>query len=108
MTRHRVGKRVKGSECLKAQPAYSRPGSRRNLGDEMKAYVLLGLRNAELLIGYRIMFLDRENMSNEYGHFGVDIFTCDGWLLEHPELGPFSWYMNHKLVDKEFEVLGEL
>lgn len=75
----------------------------------MTEFVLLGLRNAEILIGYRILFVDRptEELLDNNIHI-VRLDDHDGWILEHPELGPAKWFMNRKWVEKEFTVLGEL
>lgn len=70
----------------------------------MTTHVLLCKRTANLLLGWRISFMDYEKTI-----FREDMFAFfHGWILEHPDAGPVKWFLSKKWVDEYFEMLGEL
>lgn len=76
---------------------------------DLKAYVLMA-KNGNLMEGYRVSLI-RELDTEQYPllhkmGFRASFNSHDGWIVIHPEAGPFGYY-----VPKTFngiEVLGEL
>lgn len=78
----------------------------------MKPHVLLCKRTGNLVCGYRICFVDDctflSDRETPFKDYSIILAKPDGWLIEHPETGPFKYYMNGEWVESNFENLGEL
>lgn len=74
----------------------------------MTAYVLMCKRTANLLVGYRITFMDNFPSEMIGGLYSLTDLRHDGWIVNTPVAGGFSIFMNVKWVENNFEVLGEI
>ena len=76
----------------------------------MKAYALLCKRTANIMEGHEICFFRNSGMieTDTPYSIGLSVFKCDGWIIYHPETGPFSYYFSLEGVEQFFEILGEL
>ena len=85
---------------------------------QIKSFVMLHKKSANIFEGYRICFTDAKRFENEtpapegWKITMVPYDDCDGWLMSNPlpesGLGNFKIFMNREWVEESFENLGEL
>lgn len=73
------------------------------------ARVLMNLKTGELMEGHRISLFDKGNkldVGTDY-KVSLEVLTHDGWIIYHPQIGKFAFFLNVS-GEKFFEDLGEL
>jgi len=75
---------------------------------ERKAFVLMNMANAELILGYRVSLIDgdeSEAVASMPG-YTIGLVKHDGWIVYTPKFNVMFWVNING--EKYFENLGEL
>lgn len=79
----------------------------------MISFVFMNKKTGDLLVAYRVAFMDvpgRQSTLSNTGHYtismDVQVLKHDGWVVEYP-VSQLPWFFNLK-CEKWFINLGEL